>query len=328
MGGGGHFDPDARDGVTEPFIHLRDQLATRGYDLRTADDAGVSEVAQVWFWDVPSSLLLRRSPWRRLKSRLTSAHRDLLAECKSAGLMGRVFLIIGEPPVVRPENWDPRFHALFVRCLTWSDDLVDNGRYFKFRFPLPSQYPRPTPAPFGSQKLLVNISANKRSSHSLELYSARRRTIRYFETQCPAQFELYGPGWDRVQPAEKPYDSYRGLTDHKWRIYGQFRFGLCYENMRDMRGYVTEKIFDCIRSGAVPVYWGAPNVGDYVDQEAFVDRTIFSSDAELARFLGGVGETEHGRYIEAGRDYLQTSRFKAFLPAAFADSIIEAFQLA
>jgi hypothetical protein len=240
----------------------------------------------------------------------------------------RTFLFIGEPPVVRPENWNPRSHSYFPRCLTWNDDIIDDTRYFKFRSPQPSEYPRLPPVPFDSRKLLVNITANKRSAHPLELYSARRRTIRYFDTECPDQFNLYGPGWDHLALGERKYSSYRGLTDHKWRIYGQFRFGLCYENMRDVRGYVTEKIFDCIRSGVVPIYWGAPNIGEYVDPETFVDRTTFSSDAELGRFLRDIGESQHARYLEAGRDYLLTTGFQAFLPAAFTQTIIETFELA
>jgi hypothetical protein len=240
----------------------------------------------------------------------------------------RVFLFIGEPPVVMPSNWDPSRHSQFARCLTWDDDLVDKRRYFKFHWPLPSSYPRLPPVPFASQQVLVNISANKTSSHPLELYSARGRTIRYFEDECPGEFALYGPGWDRLGPEEETHAAYRGVTDHKWRVYGQYRFGLTYENMRGVRGYVTEKIFDCLRAGTVPVYWGASNIVDYVDGDAFVDRTLFDTDAELARFLRNTSESEHRRYLEAGRDYLASARFAAFLPPAFAQTIVETFQLA
>jgi hypothetical protein len=58
-----------------------------------------------------------------------------------------------------------------------------------------------------------------------------------------------------------------------------------------------------------------------------VDRSKLSSDAELARVLRDMSESEWRRYREAGRDYLASGRFAAFLPAAFADSIIRGLQL-
>jgi hypothetical protein len=204
---------------------------------------------------------------------------------------------------------------------------VDDERYVKFRMPIPSTYPRPDAAPFRQRALLVNISGNKSSSHPAELYSARRRTIRYFERELPAQFALYGIGWDRGIPGEPPYASYRGVVANKWELYPRFRFGLCYENMRDAPGYVTEKLFDCARAGSVPVYWGAPNIAEYVDPEIFVDRTRFESDDEFARFLKEMGEAEYERYIDAARDYFLTERFAAFLPPAFADGVIAAARL-
>ena len=35
-----------------------------------------------------------------------------------------------------------------------------------------------------------------------------------------------------------------------------YRFNLCPENSLG-EGYITEKIFDSIRSGCIPIYWGA-----------------------------------------------------------------------
>lgn len=38
----------------------------------------------------------------------------------------------------------------------------------------------------------------------------------------------------------------------------QFKFNLCPENSND-KGYVTEKIFDAIKAGCIPIYWGSGN---------------------------------------------------------------------
>ena len=177
------------------------------------------------------------------------------------------------------------------------------------------------------RKLLVNVSSNKFSSHPKELYTARRRTIRYFEKHHPDQFDLYGTGWNQPNAEQASYLSYRGIVKHKWDVFPRYRFGLCYENMRDAPGYVTEKIFDCMRAGCVPIYWGAPNIPDFVDAEAFIDRRTFTSDAELAERLLAITEREYGHYRRAIQQYLHSDRVKAFLPEAFADNLIRVLSL-
>lgn len=46
-------------------------------------------------------------------------------------------------------------------------------------------------------------------------------------------------------------------------IYAQYKFVICFENSKT-DGYVTEKIFNVYLSGAIPIYDGAPNIGDYI----------------------------------------------------------------
>lgn len=43
--------------------------------------------------------------------------------------------------------------------------------------------------------------------------------------------------------------------DDKGRYLNQYRFNICPENT-DAWGYTTEKLFECIKSGCIPIYWG------------------------------------------------------------------------
>jgi hypothetical protein len=186
--------------------------------------------------------------------------------------------------------------------------------------PVPAIHPEPEDIPFESRRLLANISGHKRSDHPAELYTARRATIRYCEqTLAEGELGLFGPGWDKDPD---PYPSYRGTPKHKWEVYPQYRFGLCYENMRGAPGYVTEKIIDCIRSGTVPVYLGAPNVADYVHADAFIDRSQFDSDAELIDYLLAVDVAGFWRFREAGQRFLHSREFERFLPPAFMETVV------
>jgi len=228
---------------------------------------------------------------------------------------------------VLPANWDARTHAHFDTILTWSDRLQDGRKFHKFCWPVTCSFPPIEPLPFASKKLLVNVSANKRSAHPQDLYAERRATIRYFETVAAEGFDLYGLGWDQPGPGEPPYASYRGTVANKWDLFPRYRFGLCYENMRAEPGWITEKIFDCMRADCVPVYWGASNVEEYVAPEAFVDRRRFQTNADLKEYLDSITETDYERYRSAIRDYLGSERFRRFLSPAFADTVEEALRL-
>jgi hypothetical protein len=86
-----------------------------------------------------------------------------------------------------------------------------------------------------------------------------------------------------------------------------------------MQGWVTEKIFDCLVAGAIPIYLGAPDVEDWVDAECFIDARRFSGYDELRDYLLALSPAEIAAYREAGREYFGTERFKPFTKEAFAE---------
>ena len=99
-----------------------------------------------------------------------------------------------------------------------------------------------------------------------------------------------------------------------------------HENDSNCKGWVTEKIFDSMQAGIVPVYWGAPNIEKYVDPRAFIDRRKFKTEEELAHFLTGMTREEYETYLEAARNYMQSEEWKKFLPEAWCDIMIQALE--
>jgi hypothetical protein len=43
-----------------------------------------------------------------------------------------------------------------------------------------------------------------------------------------------------------------------------YRYSVIIENVKEP-DYFTEKLFDCLLCGTLPIYLGAPNIGDYFD---------------------------------------------------------------
>lgn len=74
-------------------------------------------------------------------------------------------------------------------------------------------------------------------------------------------------------------------TASKLAIISRYRFTIAFENAIDP-DYVTEKLYEPLMAGSVPVYLGAPNVADFAPaRSSYVDARDFPEPADLARHL-------------------------------------------
>lgn len=327
-----------------PWPELKHRLSTIGYDLVTADDNSLEDCERIIFLDYVSlgepdaqtvriknaiKKLLGMKVYERLPARA------LYREGLRAGLRDKMVFNIWEGKAVSPLNFDSKTLEKFDRVLTWNDDLVDNIKFFKFFLPAPADIQPTKEVAFAHKKLLVNISYNKYSSYKAELYSERRKTIAYFDTHYPDDFDLFGPRWNtaitRLQILfpflVRTYSTYRGYVEDRQETLSKYKFSLSYENNADANGYITDKIFDALRAKTVPIYLGAPNILDYIPAEAFIDRRKFNSDEDLGIFLKNMHEEEYQSYISAGKNYLQSERYAGFSTTDFCDRIMKVLDL-
>lgn len=248
------------------------------------------------------------------------------------------WVILQECAVIMPRNWNKALHKHFNGIFTWNSELVDNKRYFKINFSnsFPGTMPAASP---DKEKFCAMIAAHKKRPHPLELYSEREKTVRWFEDNHPGDFDLYGVGWDRrafggpafmrllnrVRPLTKllaPYfPSYKGLIARKRPVLEKYRFSICYENARDIPGYITEKIFDCFFAGCVPVYWGAPDIAGYIPKECFIDRREFKTHEELYAFMKAMTRLQYAAKTGAIAGYLAGGKAYQFSDNYFAQTV-------
>jgi alpha-1,3-fucosyltransferase 10 len=86
----------------------------------------------------------------------------------------------------------------------------------------------------------------------------------------------------------------------KLRLIGRYKFTLAFENSIAV-DYVTEKLYDALVAGSVPVYLGAPNVRDLAPADGcFIDATEFRSPEALAAYLNDLAadDTAYARYLD------------------------------
>jgi alpha(1,3/1,4) fucosyltransferase len=304
-----------RDGCLYPFYTLREALAARGIDLETQDRNRPEDCEVVICDEMPRPLL-------------------------RVGLKAKKILLLFETEVIRPDNWDLSLHRNFDIIFTWDDRFAAQGKYRKFCFPnlVPDDFESYALRP--RQKLCTMIAGNKRSRHPLELYSERAHAIEWFERNHPEDFDLYGIGWDRrtFSGLLRPFNripplglalatarpSYGGPVVSKLQTFSEYRFAICYENVKDTPGYITEKIFDCLFAGCVPIYLGAQNIADYIPSECYINRADFPDYSSLYKRIRGMPEGERWKYVKAGIAFLKSERMAPFTSGEFARRVADA----
>jgi hypothetical protein len=100
----------------------------------------------------------------------------------------------------------------------------------------------------------------------------------------------------------------------------RYKFTLVFENCRDT-DYVSDKFFDALVAGSVPVYLGAPNVAEFAPADrCFINVDDFAGPADLAAYLNRLNEhdAEYETYLTWKRVGL-APRFRALVASLEGD---------
>ena len=319
--GNGLFDPQSkynRDNALAPWFRLKERLAERRLALDTADYLVNGQRSAKTNVYVSFGV---RDNYRAL------AERDDV-------LLTAFYLF--EVVVVAPEMYAaiPELARYFRRVYSWSDAeslarfVPGDCPVAPFRIPMPNET---VLEPYWSRREragIIIVNSNKLAAlQDGELYTGRLRAIKYFDAH--GGIELWGRLWDKglgtpqldAEFGDAVRRVWRGPVADKYEAMSRCRYAICFENMI-LRGWVTEKIFDCFYAGTIPVYFGAPDIADHIPADCYIDFREFSSYDDLRKFLDGLGEADRERYREAGRAYLGSAAFRPYSADAFADRFL------
>jgi alpha(1,3/1,4) fucosyltransferase len=313
------FNPEANalvEGAEKPFVALKKKMNAMGHILSTIDQYPLESYEKFIFLDFPSN------------------NPEILLELNAAGK--DMYLILFESEIIKPDNWDVSNYRFFKKIFGWKP--IYNANYARLMVPQNIDVCKST-IPFYNRKLACLVAGNKFNVDARELYSERRKIIRWFETNAANDFSLYGKGWEKGEKiwdnrlvrkismlqklCTKSYPSYCGEIGKKRSTLGGYKFNFCFENATGIKGYITEKIFDALLSGTVPIYWGAPDIFEFIPREAIIHFPDFQNIKELYLYISTMGESEWNKYLKAALDFVGSSNIVPFSPEYFADKIIE-----
>ena len=219
-------------------------------------------------------------------------------------------LVLLENVAIRPQNYFYRF-VNYKRIFGWDLSLAHLKNFHYVRYP--HDY---TVGKYNPDRRIeyCMISSNRNlllGNKKLSLYNKRQEVITHFD-YAETPFELYGSGWGSryVRPGlidailtgfsrrickskEVNLFPYKGRLKDKQGLLNEATFNFCYENISCYEGYVSEKIWDAIAAGCIPVYWPSWSVPEeYVPKWAYVDASKYSTVYNLIKYLESISVQE------------------------------------
>jgi len=307
------------DGLEKPFVQLKALAESRGFEVHSCNLQSAVEFDIVIVLDYPE----REAP---LLERLFAAGKVCL-------------LVILESEIIVSANWNPDNYRGFRRVFSWNP--IHNKAHGCRDLPLAQNLAAVQPVvPLQQRKFACLMASHKRSKDARELYTTRRKIIRWYEKNASDQFDLFGFGWDSVEyrfserirkycpPISRwvlpPFPSFRGSVKNKRSALSQYQFNYCLENVRDIPGYISEKIFDAMAAGCIPLYWGDKTAKDSIPSDCWIDVSSFANTKELHRYLINLTWDEKQTFQERGHAFLQSPVAHRFSADHFATTLLRA----
>ena len=326
---------------TSAFALWKARAAEAGFQLDTWDKLPIADADCVWIMDLPG----RKSQFE---------------EAGKKARPGVPFVLqVLESPVVTPQSFVEKNRRNFDAVVSYEPGLDERRKQFSYYLPNNAQVTA-VEVPFAQRRCAVMVNSNRveglfamrqpgieglpgigrylsgwelplfRATNG-ELYSWRRSLARASDEFTPPVVDVFGPGWKGEQISWNPLYPNRPFRcavngqrrEGKHQLVSQYRFGIGVENFRGNLGYISEKIFDVLLAGSVPVYLGEERITGYVPKSAFVDAREFRNQKELLLYLRSCSQMEWEAMREAGREYLQSKAFHQFSDEAFAARMVD-----
>lgn len=300
-------------GNLDRWAALRRFLAKRGIEINTYDIYKNPKEIDLWLFIDPGRKAFEFIIRHRISPR-------------------KLILMLVEPPVGNPRGWRYlHFYSwLFKIILTWNPELAKKGKKYA-RWYFPTKF---DPAAYNhyrsnsKKNLCLMMHSNKMSKVHGELYSLRRKIIRYFEKRGDKLLELFGYGWnDKKNPWPFFTNLYKGTSVDKRETLSNYYFTFCIDNSI-VPGYITYDPFISMATATVPIYLPMPDSLEYIPENTFINYNNFKNLDELVLYLKSIVETEeYEKYRENGWKFINSEKFRPFTVERFCEDVYRAVQL-
>jgi len=331
------FDNTSGNVASELWKEVAKECQRRGIEIQTIDRFRGEPEESVFV--ALSRIPLSDSHWKHYVKMATRI-----------GFKRRI-LLHTEPPVIAPQMFifTERLNYYFTDIYypfhlqktyfagKWIQKLLLNRNITKIKYlPLTSYFDGIIPEFFYREKRSFAVMVAKNLFPLVPAYSllGKRIDIVNFFSKT-SEFDLYGIGWNRFTLYPRYLDK-RATSKHfkgpfirreqrdLAELYSRYDYGICIENS-NIPGWITEKIFDFMAAGTVPVYFGSKEVYDFVPADCFIDGSSFPDLDALYRYM--ISNRERlPEYKLAIKRFMTSEQYMSYTPKSFAKRLVDIFQ--
>ena len=189
------------------------------------------------------------------------------------------------------------------------------------------------------RSLIRNVAAKVRDivRHNPERFSKKYSSTQLHDRRLAAmshfgrrgKLDLFGGGWDSLQNLPLRWQNeLSGIVSdlkpkpcaNKLATIANYKFALCFENI-EFPGYVTEKLIDCLAAGVVPIYWGAPDIHNFIPEDCFIDARKFETLDDLDNYLENFSNKDAQNFLDCSNSFLSGKKGRRYSYEGFAGEI-------
>jgi len=168
------------------------------------------------------------------------------------------------------------------------------------------------------EELLCLLSRDRASGgpkfKGIEQRSLRRELVSFFDDKLGDRFHSYGRGW-----TNKGYKGYAKPYNAKFEIISRYKFNIAVEGER-YNGRITEKIFQAMACGSIPIYQGPRDIDKYIPNDCYLDLREYDLE-DLYEKIINMSEEEREEYRGRIKDFLMSERADVFSSVQMAKVI-------
>ncbi len=302
-----------RDDSLKPWIELRKYLQKKDVKIETIDvclkNKHNPDVAIIINYP-PNTL--KRKIWEKFKGiqhTLAKVPKKILIQFEGPTTAPYVYLNI--------EEIAKQYNKVYVTYKLKGPNIVENISHITFPQPYNTVLKELWKKTDRLDKIVAIYSNKKQPNNTRSLYEERLKAMEYFSKY--KMIDLYGIGWEKskIKYIKKIY---KGSVTSKHKTLSKYTFSLCYENT-EVHSHITEKIFDCLYVGTIPIYLGAPDIHKYVDKKIYIDARKFSTYRELKEYIQSLSKEDIEEIKIAGKKYLHSKKFQRFTTKFFIKTL-------
>ena len=132
---------------------------------------------------------------------------------------------------------------------------------------------------FKKTKKISCIISNGNGGGSDEQLYRERTNLVHDIIKYKLPIDIYGRGWT------PDGDKIKGTLERKIDALIDYEFSIGIENS-SQKNYISEKFFDPLLVGAVPIYYGCPNIEDVYNKNSFIHLDFLNPDKCLQQIEG------------------------------------------